>query len=245
MPMERPPPEDCSHDLFRAEYTNKYLESYVDKPLPDGSTLRARIRFHTYVRSITKTDDYWYLSCAIHSRDAVISTRKLMVANGDESIPNMPGLPGAENFTGTILHSLDFGRSDILHNNDIRHVSVIGAGKSSADMVYGATKTGKTVSWIIPKSGEGGRGPAFFVHADTHPGYENTGFAAQTRVMASLQPTLWNAGTWWTRFICGTRLGVSIVRLMFSKIDAMIRKRAGYCERDSSKGFSKLEYETE
>jgi cation diffusion facilitator CzcD-associated flavoprotein CzcO len=31
MPMERPPAEDCKHDQFKAEYTNKYLEAYVDQ----------------------------------------------------------------------------------------------------------------------------------------------------------------------------------------------------------------------
>lgn len=200
MPMERPQAKDCRHDQFRAEYTTRYLESYVDAPLADGTTLRTRACFDTYVRSIRKADARWQLSCTVHSRETVIFTPKLMLANGNKSLPNMPKLPGKENFTGTILHSLDFGGSDILHNDSIRHVSVIGAGKSSADMVYEATKAGKIVSWIIRESGERGRGPVFFAPADAHTAYENAGLAAQTRVMASLQPSILNKDTWWSRF---------------------------------------------
>jgi hypothetical protein len=159
-----------------------------------------------------------------------------MLANGNESLPSMPKLPEKENFTGTILHSLDFGRFDILHYDDIQHVSVIGADTSSADMVYEATKAGKNVSWIIRESGERGRGPGFFAPADAHVAYENAGLAAQTRVIASLQPSIWNKDTWWSRFICNTRFGVSILRWIFSKADASIRNRARYRERDSSKG---------
>jgi hypothetical protein len=168
-----------------------------------------------------------------------------MVANGNESLPAMPHLPGKENFKGTILHSMDFGQSKILHDEDKCHVSVMGAGKSSADMVYEVVRAGKTVSWIIRPSGPSGRGPSFFAPADAPTAYENAGLAAQTRVMASLQPTIWNADTLWTRFLCSTQFGVSIVRWIFSKANAMIRRGAEYDKRDNSKGFSKLEYETE
>ena len=51
MPMERPPPQDCMNDLFRAKYTTKYLEDYVDNMSHAGQTLRDRIQFNTHVQS--------------------------------------------------------------------------------------------------------------------------------------------------------------------------------------------------
>jgi hypothetical protein len=248
MAMEKPPEEDVRHGQFKARYTTQYLEAYADKTLGDGSSVRDRIRFNTQVRSIDKHGAFWRLSCRDSGRASVIAeyySLRLLIANGSGSIPNMPDFPGKENFDGPILHAIDFGQSSIIGDEYIYHVAVIGAGKSSADMIYEAVKAGKRVSWIIRKSGVDGTGPAFFAPADAPTAYENAGLAAQTRIMASFQPSIFNPDTWWTRFLNRTTVGVSIVKWIFHKADAIIRKRAGYRERDASKGFNKLEYETE
>jgi dimethylaniline monooxygenase (N-oxide forming) len=214
MPMERPPAEDCMHDLFRAKSTTKYLEDYVDSMSHGGQTLRDRIQFNTCVDSIEKVDGQWrvsYIDQSTKSQRAMFSLR-VMMANGQSSLPNIPNFPGQEHFNGKLIHSIDFGQSDVVQNKSIQHVSVIGAGKSAADMVYEAAKAGKTVSWIVRKTGNGSLGPAAPAPINLPTPYKNGVEASQARIMASLQPCyLIPYRSWWTWFLHSTTLGAKLV----------------------------------
>ncbi|KAK7917792.1 flavin-binding monooxygenase-like protein-like protein [Apiospora marii] len=248
MPMERPPAEDCMHDLFRAKYTTKYLEGYVDKMSHSGKTLRDRIQFNTLVQSIKKVNGQWQVDCIDVNTKSHWSMRslRLMMANGQSSVPNVPHLAGQDHFDGTIIHSIDFGKSDIIQNQSIKHVSVFGGGKSAADMVYEAAKAGKTVSWIIRKAGNGSLGTAALAPIDLPTPYRNGVEASQARIMASLQPSyLIPNRSWWTWFLHSTRLGATLVGKIFAALDGAVRKSAGYRERKSDKGFAKLEYDSD
>lgn len=236
------------HDLFRATYTTKYLEDYVDNMSHAGQTLRDRIQFNTQVQAIRKVNDQWQLLCVdtvSKARRSVVSSR-LMMANGQSSVPNVPSFPGQEHFRGKIVHTSDFGQSDVVQDQSIQHVAVIGAGKSAADMVYEAVKANKTVSWIIRKTGNGSLGAAAFAPIDLPTPYRNGVEASQARIMASLQPCyLIPYRSWWTWFLHSTELGAKLVSTIFSLLDNTIRKYAGYRERRSDKGFEKLEYDNE
>lgn len=245
--MEPPPEEDTMNTLFKAKYTGKYLENYVDHIKVAGRSLRDRIQFNVHVQSVEKRGDRWYLLCAGpdgKSDARSLTTVRLMMANGQASVPRMPDLPGHEQFEGTIIHSLDFGQSDIISNDKIQHITVLGGGKSAADMVYALAKVGKTVTWVVRKTGDGSTGPAFFAPADVSTPYQSPGYAAQTRVMSSLQPCFMNPDTWWAWFLHRTSWGMNLVKWIFDQADGTIRKQAAYKERQSSKGFEKLEYET-
>ncbi|KAI2618008.1 hypothetical protein GGS26DRAFT_596021 [Hypomontagnella submonticulosa] len=63
-----------------------------------------------------------------------------------------------EHFNGKIIHSVDYGQSDVIQDKYIQHVAVNSAGKSAADMVYETVKAGNTVSWIIHETGNGSLG---------------------------------------------------------------------------------------
>ncbi|KAK7937726.1 dimethylaniline monooxygenase [Apiospora aurea] len=124
MPMERPPPKDCMHDLFRAKYTTNYLEDYVNNMSHSGKTLRDRIQFNTQVQSIRKTNGQWNVICLdvnTNSQRSMCSP-KLMMANGQASIPNVPHFAGQEYYSGQIIHSIDFGQSDIVQDQSIEGV---------------------------------------------------------------------------------------------------------------------------
>ncbi|KAK8037662.1 dimethylaniline monooxygenase [Apiospora marii] len=219
MPMERPPAEDCMHDLFRAKYTTKYLEDYVNKMSHSGKTLRDRRSIHS---------------------------PRLMMANGQSSVPNVLHLAGQDHFDGKIIHSIDFGKSDIIQDQSVKHVAVIGGGKSAADMVYEAAKAGKTVSWIIRKTGNGSLGTAALAPIDLPTPYRNGVEASQARIMAPLQPSyLIPYQSWWTWLLHSTRLGAAFVGKVFAALDGAVRKSAGYRERKSDKGFEKLEYDSD
>jgi dimethylaniline monooxygenase (N-oxide forming) len=245
--MERPPEEDTMNSLFRAKYTGKYLEDYVDNVKIDGRSLRERVQFNVQVQTVEKHGELWYLMCTQSdstSTTKALATPRLMMANGQTSVPRMPNLSGRELFEGKIIHSLDYGQSDVMTNDGIKHITVLGGGKSAADMVYESVKAGKTVTWVIRKTGDGSTGPGFFAPADVPTPYESPGYAAQTRVMSSLQPCYMNPDTWWARFLHRTSFGMGLVKWIFDQADIGIRKRAAYKERESTKGFEKLEYES-
>ncbi|KAI0165094.1 flavin-binding monooxygenase-like protein-like protein [Hypoxylon sp. FL1284] len=236
MPMKRPPAEDCMSDLFPARYTTQYLEAYVDKMSHAGKTLRDRIQFNTQVESIRKVNGRWQLQCVdtVSKSQRTMFSMRLMVANGQSSAPNLPNFPGKEHFQGKIIHSIDFGQSDVMQDKLVQHVSVIGAGKSAADMVYEAVKAGKTVSWIIRKTGDGSLGAAALAPIDLPMPYKNGGEASQARIMASLQPCyLIPYRSWWTWLLHSTTLGAKLVTKIFTLLDNSIRKAAGYRERKS------------
>lgn len=249
MPMERPPAEDCRHDLFRAKYTTKYLEDYVDNMSHRGQTLRDRIQFNTRVESVKKVHGQWRFTRVgtVTKAQRTLSSSRVMMANGQSSVPNRPKFPGEEHFQGKIIHSIDFGQSDAVQNQSIQHVSVIGAGKSAADMVYEAVKAGKIVSWIVRKTGSNGSlGPAALAPIDLPTPYKNGVEASQARIMASLQPSFFIPyRSWWTWFLHSTTLGTKLVSKIFSALDNTVRNYAGYRERKSDKGFEKLEYDNE
>ena len=240
--MPRPPEEDCKNDCFKAKYTTEYLENYVDQMRHAGASLRDRIQFGILVQSIEKVDDEWLLSCLNSSNNQMVfSASKLMIANGESSLPNMPDLPGEDKFGGVVLHSEEFGESAVITDPKIQHIAVIGAGKSSADMIYEALRAGKTVSWIIRSNSTGA---GFFAPIDLKTPYKNGVEAAQTRIMSSLQPSLLNQDSWWTWLLHSTKLGVKLVNKIFLILDTEVRKRADYKGRESTKGFEKLEYDT-
>ncbi|KAH6716659.1 flavin-binding monooxygenase-like protein-like protein [Leptodontidium sp. MPI-SDFR-AT-0119] len=243
MPMERPPGEDCKFDCFRAKYTTQYLEKYVDDKTHAGRSLRDRIQFEVTVEKVEKKGSKWMLSCLnLNGSSTEISAEKLMVANGECSFPNIPKLPGQESFDGPIIHSESFAESDILASKTVKHITVLAAGKSAADMVYNAVKAGKTVTWIIKKNGTG---PGFFASLDEKTPWKNPVEAAHTRVMSSLMPSILNPDNWWTWSLHSTRIGAGIVGRIFSAVDQKFRKLANYRGRPSTKGFEKLEYDTD
>ena len=93
------------------------------------------------------------------------------------------------------------------------------------------------------KTGDGSTGPGFFAPPDVNTPYQNPGYAAQTRIMSTLQPCFMNKDTWWTWFLHRTSCGVSMVRWIFEQADKGIRNRAACMERDNTKGFDKLQYD--
>jgi dimethylaniline monooxygenase (N-oxide forming) len=247
MPMERPPEEDCMNDLFRAKYTTKYLDEYVDAKRHSGLSLRERIKFNMDVLSISKVNAKWKIHCAdtLNRSTETLLASKIMIANGQSSTPNMPNFQGREGFRGSVIHSIDFGTSTVIKDAAVQHVAVLGAGKSAADMVYESVKAGKTVHWIIRESGSGGLGPAAFAPIDLPTPYKNGVEASQARIMASLQPCFLIPDlSWWTRFLHSTNVGAALVAKIFAALDNTVRKYAGYRSRPSDKGFEMLEYDT-
>ncbi|KAL9036640.1 MAG: hypothetical protein Q9180_004182 [Flavoplaca navasiana] len=204
MPMPQPPEQDVFNGVFKAKYTSQYLDDYIDRHLYAGQTIRQRISFNFHVQHVEKDNGEWIICGKDARREVVLQSSKLIVASGLTSVPNMPFLPGQESFANPILHQIDFGQSTVLSRPDIEKITVLGAAKSAADLVYDCVQAGKKVTWIVRKTGTG---PGFLVSPDPRvsPG---TIYALSTiRFMTTLSPSLFNPDSWWNRFLQRTRMG--------------------------------------
>lgn len=242
MPMPRPPADETYNDTFKAKYVKQYLEAYVDHHDFAGRSLRDRIQFEFEVRDIKKADGRWLISGgAGPNKTQQLVASKLMVASGLMSVPNLPDLPGRERFEGLVVHQEGFGQSSVLASANIHHVTVLGAGKSAADMVYASAKAGKSVSWVIRASGTG---PGHFLSPVGKGPYRNAIDMMSTRWAASLSPSLFHSDTWFTRFLHATSFGAKLLELFWSGFENETRQIANYCRPDALAGFDKLQPHT-
>ncbi|ESZ96876.1 putative dimethylaniline monooxygenase [Sclerotinia borealis F-4128] len=223
--MPRPPDEDLYKEFFKAKQTTRYLESYVDTHTYDDKTLRDRIQFSLEVKSVSKKYDYWTILASDRGNDQhqyTFMTPKLIIGSGLTSIPNMPSLPGKENFQGRVLHHEDFGSSR----------------KISADMAYEAVKAGKQVSWVI--KGTDTTGPGFFVAPDGKGPYKNAFEISMTRVAATFTPSFMNGINAWSKLLHSTKYGVRMMNAFWGTVDEDARKSADF-HRKCLQNFDKLE----
>lgn len=235
MRMPRPPENDLYYDFFKAKHTSNYVENYVDHHRFANQSLRDRIRFGFKVNTIKKPGNVWIVT----GDTAVFRASKIIVASGLTSTPSMPDLPGIDHFEAPVIHHESYGQSSVLSSAKFQNVTVVGGGKSAADMVYSSVKAGKSVSWIIRASGTG---PAFFVSPKGKGPYKNAFQIGSTRIVSTLSPSILNPETWWTRFVHGTNLGQKIVHAVWGAVDKETRADAGFDgRRNALEGFANLE----
>jgi len=238
--MPRPPEEDLYYDFFKAKYTTQYLENYSTVHIYNGQTLRDRIKFGVEVKSVKKMDGKWAVSTESVDTGTlhVLYASKLMVASGLTSEPYMPILPGKEKFDGPIIHQEAFGSSSILKSSDIKSICVLGGGKSSADMIYAAVAAGKKVTWVLKATDT--TGPGFLFSPKGKGPYKNAFEVGMTRAAATFTPSFLNGETWWTRFLHGSKIGVSLMGSFWAAVDKEARKDADFEHRENVGGFEKL-----
>lgn len=235
--MPRPPEGEIHYEFFKAKHLTRYLEDYIDQHQFGGRSLRDRITFGFEVQRINKSGKSWVIS----GKDAqgevkTFHTSKLIVASGLTSAPIIPSLPEKEKFQGSVIHQRDFGRSAILSSLSVRHVTVLGGGKSAADMVYVSVKAGKSVSWLIRVPGSG---PGYFVSPEGKGPYKNAYELGATRMAAAFTPSVFNWETWSSKVLHGTSVGRKILHSFWGAVDNQIRDAAHF-DRSAKKGFSKL-----
>lgn len=237
--MPRPPDEDIYLEFFKAKHTTKYLNDYVDSHIYSGKTLRDRVRLSTEVQSVQKIDGTWTVISKEREtlRQHTFQTAKLIVASGLTSIPNMPVLPGRDDFLGQILHQDGFGSSNCLTSPEVKDITILGGGKSSADMVYESVKAGKNVSWILKATDTAG--PGFFLSPKGAGPYKNAFEIGMTRLAASFTPSFMNGVNWWTSLLHSSSYGPKLMAGFWKSVDTKARTEADF-QRESLKDFDKL-----
>ena len=240
VPLALPTGEETYHDIFKAKHVTSYLEEYIDSHMYSGKSLRDRIVFGFTVSTIEKTNDIWKIHRKVNAGrpDGCCRTRKLMIATGMTSQPNMPEFSKKDEYKGRIFHQKDFGRSSVLSNAGFHQIAILGAGKSAADMVYAAAKADKKVSWIIRESGSG---PAAFIDIKGRGAYRNAAEIGHTRLMTVMGPSCFVPPSVLSRFVHESEIGRMIGRKVWKNADRDLLEEANYHGRPGAmKGFEQL-----
>ena len=236
-------PKDAprAHDTFPAKYMTEYLESYVENHVYQGKTLRDRIRLNTEVCSVEKQDGVWVLHIGRSSCQRIRST-KLAVAAGTTSLPIMPTFSYTPESGLPIIHHRDFGiqSEEILApSSAYSNITVLGGGKSAADMVYTSLKAGKNVSWIIRKSGEG---PGIFMNPSASGRYKHLAEAGVTQNATILNPSGFRPMVAWAQNLHQSDSERANLESKLLAADARFKAWANYDGReDALPGFHGLE----
>ena len=223
------------HDMFESRIVTGYLEDYVDSHIYNGLSLRSRITFGFRVEKLEKINNAWFVhngdgSCQAKQK---IRATKLVVASGSTSIPNMPSIPDQQRFAGPIVHQKQYGAfsRSATYDTKCKHVAVLGAGKSSADMVYDSIKRGKRVNWIIRPTGEG---PALFFPAAGRGRYKNSIEYSSTRLNALSSLSSFMPDFWLLKLFHGSEYGKRYVREKTQRRDEICHKLAAYRTRQGA-----------
>ncbi|MEZ2329537.1 flavin-containing monooxygenase [Mesorhizobium sp. RCC_202] len=111
-----------------------------------AKTHRLPISFGVSVEEIEFRGDHWLLRTNIGLKAA----RHVVIATGRDQHPFIPAWKGMQDFSGSILHSADFGRaSDYVG----KKVLVIGAGNSGFDALNHLSRVETGQMWLSARNG--------------------------------------------------------------------------------------------
>ena len=117
-----------------------YLEEYQ-------RDLGVTIEYETTVSRIDRTDAGWRVTRADGS---CIESHQVVVATGQDNQPVIPKWPGTQSFTGTLIHSGEFG--DVAECREKR-VLLVGAGNSSVDLANHLSTIDTDAVWMSVRKG--------------------------------------------------------------------------------------------
>ncbi|KAF9888280.1 hypothetical protein FE257_008850 [Aspergillus nanangensis] len=192
-----------------------------------------RTQFHTKVTCVTQLESGgWELTVQPSSPGATssndtIRTRKLIVATGLTSEPNLPRYNGQETFTPWLFHAKDFCKH--AHTVDTsKRAAVVGAGKSSFDCAYAFASAGAHVDLIIRPTGQG---PVWICPPYVTPFRCKMEALLTTRALTWFSPCPWGDDDGYSvvrRFLHGTAIGRFLVEIFWHMLSADVVATHGY-----------------
>lgn len=241
MALDLPPRAPLANNNFQAKYVTDYLERYLDNHVYNGKSLRQRVRLNAGVEAVTKDASAW--TVRISQSFEHFTCKRLVVATGLSSTPVVPSILRAHADLMPVIHHKDFGKhADTLLRPDSTHqrMTVVGAGKSAADLVYAALKAGKAVSWLIRQSG--GRGPGIFLEPKAPTGYEHPSEALTTLAGSELSPSAFHPPSTHAWEQHHTEEGRAALRARYAALDDRCKRYADYTGRKNARvSFASLE----
>ena len=275
LPLELPPEEKTRNSPFcHAKYIAPYLEKYVDVHTYNSATIRDRIRFHTRVLNVCRSESTtdgngrsWEVTCRRESSsqdassdlkvqdETTLRAHILLDCSGLTSQPFIPSMPGEDQFKGLKIHQKDFGRFE---------QAILSPKESISDRDTVAEKSPKSIKHIVVLGGAKSAADAVYACAKNGKADEiavswviredGSGPAAlltnkdaegfYTRLVASFVPCIFGANTLGQRLLHRTWLGRVVVRTLWKNVDNMYRKSANF-GRDDGRDNGFAELESE
>jgi cation diffusion facilitator CzcD-associated flavoprotein CzcO len=147
-----------SEDIYGVRPNSHIPGAILHRYLTDFAkhfNLFGRIQFNTSVEMVEcLREDGWRLSVTSPEGSRFIETKKLILATGLTSTPNMPSYKNSESFGGPIFHAKDFCKEASTLKN-IKNAVVVGGAKSAFDVAYALVQDGAKVDLIIRPNGHG------------------------------------------------------------------------------------------
>jgi dimethylaniline monooxygenase (N-oxide forming) len=179
-----------------AEYLEKYAAQFA---------LLERCRFNTEVVKVEREEGtgLWKLLVRPTGQETgkrdVLKCVKLVMATGHTSKPKLPDNLDLSMFTGKVFHVKEIGQRcfDLLQDDDIKTVTVVGGNKSSFELAGMFALEGKKVNWLIKDEGTG---PGMMLK-DRPDGKKHAMQGMTARALSAVAPTPWQSERWITRFL--------------------------------------------
>ncbi|KIW15883.1 hypothetical protein PV08_05933 [Exophiala spinifera] len=205
---------------------HRYLTDFAKK-----FGIYERTRFQTRVDAVeAAANDEWLLHITDTSSSVseILQTKKLIVATGLTSQPNMPSYPGEENFKAPFFHAKEFcARADLV--NTCKRATVVGAGKSAFDVAYAfATDGNAQVDLIIRPAGQG---PVWICPPYVTPLKRKMEELLSTRACTFMSPSPWQGEDGFSvahSFLHKTAIGRWIVNNFWNQISSEVIEAHGY-----------------
>lgn len=187
-----------------------------------------RVQFNTTVNTVEPgPDDGWTLTIDSGFGPSTLHTKRLVLAAGLTSLPNMPSYTGQESFNGPVFHGRDFHRmADTL--TTCKRVVVVGGAKSAFDVSYAYVQAGVQVDLVIRPDGNG---PVWLAPPFVTPFKRKMEELLHTRCLTWFSPSPWQDEDGYSAvrsFLHGTKLGKLIVNNFWSVLSADIVDANGY-----------------
>jgi len=99
------------------------------------------LRLSTEVTRVDRRGTGWRLETSTGDIDA----HEVVIAIGNQHTPRVPELPGADSFTGELLHSSDYRNPRPYHG---KNVLAVGAGSSGMEIAYDPATGGAAKVWL-------------------------------------------------------------------------------------------------
>ncbi|KAJ4151182.1 hypothetical protein LMH87_011897 [Akanthomyces muscarius] len=192
-----------------------------------------RIQFRSKVDVVEPADgdggSAWKLSVTgPDGKRREVAAKKLILATGLTSTPNMPTYKGSEDLGAPLFHAKDFCAQAPRLMGSVKSAVVVGGAKSAYDVAYAMVQDGATVDLVIR---DNGHGPVWIAPAFVTPFKTRLDQLLLVRWMTWMAPCPWGGedGFGSVRgFLHGTALGRFLVDLFWKILSADVVGANGY-----------------
>lgn len=213
----------AGQDHIPAATLHRYLTDFSKK-----FGVYERTRLNTKVNTIQPSDGGgWQLSITSKEGQYQLQTKKLILATGLTSTPNIPSYPGQEHFTPPFFHAKDFCTNGELVDT-AQNAVVVGGGKSAYDCAYAFAEKGSQVDLVVRPTGQG---PVWLCPPFVTPFKRMMEELLHTRALTWFSPCPWGGEDGYSvarDFLHGTALGRLLVDNYWNQLTNEVIETHGF-----------------